>query len=249
MGSYDPVLNLVYWGTGNPGPDWNPAQRPGDNLYTDSVVALDPDTGKLQWHFQFTPNDGYDYDSTQVPVLAYMDWNGKPRKLMLFASRNRLFLRPGPGLGQFLLGTPFVKVNWASGLDKNGSAAIPSAWQPAGMPVKKKKKKKKKARRREKRRAAPIGIRLLIVRAPDCFISRPGRITPPPISARKRCISPAVFLSAARPAGKLRRAPRCAHPGYRPARTDRLLDQRGRQRRDDRDGPAHRQARLELFSI
>ena len=69
-GSYDPELNLTYWGVGNAGPDWNPAQRPGDNLYTDSVVALDADTGKLRWHFQFTPHDAYDYDSVQVPVLA-----------------------------------------------------------------------------------------------------------------------------------------------------------------------------------
>jgi alcohol dehydrogenase (cytochrome c) len=68
-GSYDPASNLTYWGIGNPGPDWNPAQRPGDNLYTDSVVALDADTGQLKWHFQFTPNDGNDYDSVQVPVL------------------------------------------------------------------------------------------------------------------------------------------------------------------------------------
>jgi alcohol dehydrogenase (cytochrome c) len=120
MGSYDPVLNLVYWGTGNPGPDWNPAQRPGDNLYTDSVVALNPDTGKLQWHFQFTPNDGYDYDSTQVPVLADMDWNGTPAKLMLWANRNGFFYVLDRVTGQFLQGTPFVKVNWASGLDKNG---------------------------------------------------------------------------------------------------------------------------------
>ena len=69
-GSYDPDLNLTYWGVGNPGPDWNPDQRPGDNLFTDSVVALDADTGALKWHFQFTPNDAYDYDAVQVPVLA-----------------------------------------------------------------------------------------------------------------------------------------------------------------------------------
>src|SRR5262245_4316518 len=68
--SYDPELNLTYWGVGNPGPDWNPDQRPGDNLYTDSVVALDADTGALKWHYQFTPNDGYDYDSVQIAVLA-----------------------------------------------------------------------------------------------------------------------------------------------------------------------------------
>jgi len=133
MGSYDPVLNLVYWGTGNPGPDWNPAQRPGDNLYTDSVVALNPDTGKLQWHFQFTPNDGYDYDSTQVPVLADMEWNGKPAKVMLWANRNGFFYVLDRATGQFLQGAPFVKVNWASGLDRNGR---PVQTPPApGTPV------------------------------------------------------------------------------------------------------------------
>jgi len=133
MGSYDPALNLVYWGTGNPGPDWNPAQRPGDNLYTDSVVALNPDTGKLQWHFQFTPNDGYDYDSTQVPVLADMDWNGKPAKVMLWANRNGFFYVLDRATGQFLQGAPFVKVNWASGLDRNGR---PVQTPPApGTPV------------------------------------------------------------------------------------------------------------------
>ena len=120
MDTYDPVLNLVYSGTGELGLDWNPAQRPGDNLYTDSVVALDPDTGKLKWHFQFTPNDANDYDATQVPVLADMDWNGKTAKLMLFANRNGFFYVLDRVTGKFLQGTPFVKVNWATGLDKNG---------------------------------------------------------------------------------------------------------------------------------
>ena len=87
-GSYDPELNLTYWGIGNPGPDWNPDQRPGDNLYSDSVVALDADTGALKWHFQFTPNDAYDYDSVQVPVLADINWQGRPAKVMLWANRN-----------------------------------------------------------------------------------------------------------------------------------------------------------------
>ncbi|MDG2276733.1 MAG: PQQ-binding-like beta-propeller repeat protein, partial [Pseudomonadales bacterium] len=90
-GSVDPDLNLTYWGIGNPGPDWNAAQRPGDNLYSDSVVALDIDTGELQWHFQFTPNDGYDYDAVQVPVLVDRPWQGKPAKLMLWANRNGYF--------------------------------------------------------------------------------------------------------------------------------------------------------------
>ena len=75
--SYDPELNLTYWGVGNPGPDWNPDQRPGDNLYTDSVIAVDADTGKLRWHYQFTPNDAYDYDAVQIAVLADIDVSGK----------------------------------------------------------------------------------------------------------------------------------------------------------------------------
>jgi alcohol dehydrogenase (cytochrome c) len=132
-GSYDPDLNLTYWGVGNPGPDWNPDQRPGDNLYTDSVVALDADTGALKWHFQFTPNDGYDYDSVQVPVLVDMPWQGAPRKLMLWANRNGHFYVLDRTNGKFLLGKPFVKVNWASGLDENGRPT--QTPQPAGMPT------------------------------------------------------------------------------------------------------------------
>ena len=119
-GSYDPALNLTYWGVGNPGPDWNPDQRPGDNLYSDSVIALDADTGALKWHFQFTPNDGYDYDSVQVPVLVDTNWQGKPAKLMLWANRNGFFYVLDRVTGKFLLGKPYVKVNWASGLDANG---------------------------------------------------------------------------------------------------------------------------------
>jgi alcohol dehydrogenase (cytochrome c) len=132
-GSYDPDLNLTYWGIGNPGPDWNPRQRPGDNLYTDSVVALDPDTGTLKWHFQFTPNDGYDYDSVQVPVLADIDWQGRPAKVMMWANRNGFFYVLDRTTGTFLLGQPFVKVNWASGLDQNGRPI--QTRQPAGMPT------------------------------------------------------------------------------------------------------------------
>ncbi len=132
-GSYDPDLNLTYWGTGNPGPDWNPGQRPGDNLYSDCVLALDPDTGKLKWFFQFTPNDAYDYDSVQIPVLADMDWNGSPRKLMLWGNRNGFFYVLDRTTGKFLTGGPFVKVNWASGLDAKGRP-IPTP-QPPGAPT------------------------------------------------------------------------------------------------------------------
>ena len=132
-GSYDPELNLMYWGVGNPGPDWNPDQRPGDNLYSDSVVALDADTGELKWYFQFTPNDPYDYDSVQVPVLVDMDWNGEPSKLMLWANRNGYFYVLDRVTGEFLSGTPFVNVNWSSGLDETGRP-IPTP-QPPGSPT------------------------------------------------------------------------------------------------------------------
>ncbi len=120
-GSYDPTLNLTYWGVGNPGPDWNPEQRPGDNLYSDSVVALNPDTGELVWHFQFTPNDDYDYDSIQIPVLADFQLNDlSSGKYMLWANRNGFYYLLDRTNGKFLKGTPFVKVNWASGLDETG---------------------------------------------------------------------------------------------------------------------------------
>lgn len=132
-GTYDPDLNLTYWGVGNPGPDFNNAQRPGDNLYTDSVVALDATTGKLKWHFQFTPNDPYDYDSTQVPVLVDMNWNGAPRKVMLFGNRNGIFYVLDRTTGEFLLGKPYTKVNWTSGLDAKGRPALTP--QPPGTPT------------------------------------------------------------------------------------------------------------------
>lgn len=120
-GSYDPDLNLTYWGVGNAGPDYNPGQRVGDNLYTDSVVALDADTGTLKWHFQFTPNDAYDFDSVQIPVLVDANWGRLPRKLMLWANRNGFFYVLDRATGKFLLGRPFVNVNWAlSELDPAG---------------------------------------------------------------------------------------------------------------------------------
>ena len=132
-GSYDAELNLTYWGVGNPGPDWNPGQRPGDNLYSDAVIALNPDTGELDWYFQFTPNDGYDYDAVQVPLLVDMEWEGEARKLMLWANRNGYFYVLDRTDGEFLSGTPFVKVNWSSGLDENGRPI--QTPQPAGAPT------------------------------------------------------------------------------------------------------------------
>src|SRR5712692_3532673 len=124
-GSYDPQLNLTYWGIGNPGPDYNSDKRGGDNLYSDSVVALDADTGKLKWYFQFTPHDDFDFDSTQVPVLADINWTDRggraqPRKVMLWANRNGFFYALDRTSGQFLRATPFVKVTWTKGLDEAG---------------------------------------------------------------------------------------------------------------------------------
>ena len=132
-GSFDPSLNLIYWGIGNVGPDYNGDQRPGDNLYTCSVIALDADTGKLKWHYQFTPHDEYDYDSVQVPVLADIAWKGAPLKAMLWANRNGNFYVLDRATGKFLLGKPFVKVNWMSGFDDSGKPI--QTPQPPGMPT------------------------------------------------------------------------------------------------------------------
>ena len=119
-GAYDAEANLVYFGTGNPWPDRDGSVRLGDNLYSDSVVALDPDTGKLKWHYQFTPHDQMDYDSTQVPILADIQWQGRSRKVMLWANRNGVAYVLDRVTGEFLLGKPFVRVNWMEGFDKQG---------------------------------------------------------------------------------------------------------------------------------
>jgi alcohol dehydrogenase (cytochrome c) len=119
-GTYDPQLNLIYWGTGNPAPSNYGGQRDGDNLYSNSVVALDADTGKLKWHFQFTPHDLFDYDATQTPILVDDVWNGQPRKLLFDANRNTFFYVLDRVTGQFLLGKPFAKQNWAKEIGSDG---------------------------------------------------------------------------------------------------------------------------------
>ncbi len=119
-GSYDPELDLVYWGTGNPGPDWNGDVRMGDNLYSDAVLAIDPDTGELRWYFQFTPHDVHDWDATQIPILADTEFDGQPRKLMLWPNRNAFFYVLDRETGEFLLGKPYAKQTWAEGLDDKG---------------------------------------------------------------------------------------------------------------------------------
>jgi alcohol dehydrogenase (cytochrome c) len=115
-GSYDPALNTVYWGVGNPGP-FNSAVRPGDNLFTCSVLALEPKTGKIKWHYQFSPNNPFDYDSVAEMVLADMTVEGKPTKVLMDANRNGFFYVLDRTNGKLLAANPYVKVNWATGID------------------------------------------------------------------------------------------------------------------------------------
>jgi len=119
-GTYDPDSDTLYWGVGNPGPDLNGDVRKGDNLFSCSVVALDPATGKRKWHFQFTPHDVHDWDSTETPVLVDRVFRGQKRKLMLHADRNAFFYVLDRTNGQFLLGKPFARQTWAKGLDDSG---------------------------------------------------------------------------------------------------------------------------------
>ena len=119
-GAYDPDLDLVYWGTGNPGPDWNGDVRMGDNLYSDSVLALGGDSGEMSWYFQFTPHDVHDWDAIQVPILADIEFEGEMRKVMMWANRNAFYYTLDRETGEFLVGTPFAKQTWAEGLDENG---------------------------------------------------------------------------------------------------------------------------------
>jgi alcohol dehydrogenase (cytochrome c) len=120
-GAYDPQLDTLYWPVGNPGPDLIGDDRLGDNLYTDSVVALDPKTGALKWHFQFTPHDVWDYDAQEPLALVDANWQGQPRRLLVQANRNGFFYVLDRTNGAFLFGTQYVKnVTWATGLDKTG---------------------------------------------------------------------------------------------------------------------------------
>lgn len=119
-GSYDPDLNLLYVGVGNPGPLYNDKGRTGDNLYTNSVVAIRLDTGTLAWHFQFTPHDTHDYDAVQVPLLVDARWKGRPRRLMLWANRNAFYYVLDRETGEFLAAREFARQTWADGLDSTG---------------------------------------------------------------------------------------------------------------------------------
>ena len=130
-GTYDPELETVYWSVGNPGPDLYGEDRLGDNLYTDSVVALDAKTGRLKWHFQFTPHDVWDYDAQETPALVDAVWQRQPRKLLVQANRNGFFYVLDRTNGAFLLGKQYVKtITWATGLDAKGRPTVVPDMEP-----------------------------------------------------------------------------------------------------------------------
>jgi alcohol dehydrogenase (cytochrome c) len=131
-GSFDAEQNLLYWPTGNPWPDFQGERRPGDNLYTDSIVALDPETGKLKWYFQFTPHDVWDWDANETPVLLDAEFRGRRRKLLVQANRNGFYYVLDRVTGEFLHAKPFVKrLDWATGLDDKGRPQV----VPSKMPT------------------------------------------------------------------------------------------------------------------
>ena len=123
-GAYDPELNLLYYGIGNPGPDYHSDSRKGDNLYSDSIVALDADTGKLRWHYQFTPHDLHDWDATEVPVLADLTIAGQPRKVVMFANRNGFYYTIDRTNGKLIVGKPFVVTTWAKEIGPDGRPVV-----------------------------------------------------------------------------------------------------------------------------
>jgi alcohol dehydrogenase (cytochrome c) len=123
-GTYDPQQNLIFFGTGNPGPDYYSSAREGDNLYTASLVALDADTGKIRWHYQFTPHDVHDWDSTQVPVLGELTINGQARKVVMFANRNGFFYTIDRVTGKIIVAKPFVETTWAKEIGSDGRPVL-----------------------------------------------------------------------------------------------------------------------------
>lgn len=130
-GSYDPELNLILWPTGNPAPDWDGDARLGDNLYTNSVIALKPDNGGIVWHFQFTPHDVWDFDATNGLIVADLDLENGKRRVVLQANRNGYAYMVDAKTGEFLRGTQYVdNLNWSKGLDANGRPMVDEKYLP-----------------------------------------------------------------------------------------------------------------------
>ena len=131
-GTYDPELDILYWPTGNPCPDYDGSERLGDNLYSDSILALDAQSGRLKWYFQYTPHDLWDWDAQQPPVLVDREWNGEPRKLLLHANRNGFFYVLDRTDGELLLAEPFVqKLTWARGIGADGRPLLNPDQEPS----------------------------------------------------------------------------------------------------------------------
>ncbi len=130
-GAYDHELNLIYWGVGNPGPDWNGDSRAGDNLYTCSMLAIDAATGQMRWHFQFTPHDTHDWDSTHVPMLFDGEVGGRKRKLLANANRNAFYYLLDRETGEFLSGKPYARQTWAKGLNDQGKPIVIPNMEPS----------------------------------------------------------------------------------------------------------------------
>ena len=129
-GSYDPDLDLIYWGTGNPGPDLDGTARRGDNLYSDSMIALDADTGELRWYFQFTPHDLHDWDAVADPVLVDLEVDGEPRKGLIHANRNGHYYALDRTNGEFLVGRAYTQVTWADGIGPDGRPILIPGHEP-----------------------------------------------------------------------------------------------------------------------
>lgn len=136
IGAYDPELDLLYWTTGNPAPDWNGDARLGDNLYSDSVLAIDPDTGEMEWYFQFTPHDVWDYDGNTHLFLVDIEWEGEPVKAIVQANRNGFFYIINRETGQFLRATAYVEqLNWATSMEPNGRPVVDVSAFPSEEPT------------------------------------------------------------------------------------------------------------------
>ncbi len=129
-GSFDPELDLLYWTVGNPAPDWNGDLRPGDNLYSCSIIALDRQSGEMKWYFQFTPHDTHDWDANQIPVLFDAQWNGSERKIVALANRNAFFYLLDRETGEYLHGNEYSKQTWAAGLDETGRPIVLPGTEP-----------------------------------------------------------------------------------------------------------------------
>jgi alcohol dehydrogenase (cytochrome c) len=132
-GAYDPDQNLLMYGIGNPGPDYHSESRKGDNLYSNSLVALDADTGALKWHYQFTPHDVHDWDATEVPILADLTIAGQPRRVVMFANRNGFYYTIDRTTGKPIVAKPFVKTTWATEIGADGRPVL----LPGNMPSEK----------------------------------------------------------------------------------------------------------------